>query len=83
MANEALILQRASVTIVTCPASDFITYNTMHHMCAGAAENSTGIVGICTIDVGGPLMGPDGMLIGIPFFHDPRFCGRSPVRFLI
>lgn len=74
---EAVILQRTSVRSVACPASDFITFNPMHHICAVGSDNSTA-GGICTIDVGGPLV--DGnMLIAIPFFHDPRFCGRSPV----
>jgi len=84
MGNEAVVLQRASVTTVACPASDFITFNAMHHICAGAPTGSTGpAVGICTIDVGGPLMESGGMLFGIPFFHDPRFCGRTPVSFSI
>ena len=81
MTVESIILQRATVTTVACPTSDFMTFNTLHHICAGRADNSSGpVVGICTIDVGGPLV--DGtMLFAIPFFHDPRFCGRSPVRF--
>ncbi|CAG9812256.1 unnamed protein product [Chironomus riparius] len=82
MTNEAVILQRASVTTVACPASDFITFNPMQHICAGTPVNSTApTVGICTIDVGGPVMA-DNMLIAIPFFHDPRFCGRSPDGYL-
>jgi len=81
MTGEAVVLQRASVTTVSCPASDFITFNALHHICAGAPTNNTGpTVGICTVDVGGPLM-ENNMLIGISFFHDPRFCGRSPVSF--
>ncbi|KAL7015784.1 hypothetical protein ACKWTF_016675 [Chironomus riparius] len=75
MANEAVILQRASVVTVSCPASDFITFNNNQHICAEAPTGSSGA--ICTIDVGGPLIA-DNMLIAISFFHDPRFCGRSP-----
>jgi len=83
MSNEPVVLQRTSVTTVPCPTSDFITYNMNHHICAGAPIGSTGpTVGICTVDVGGPFVA-ENMLIGIPFFHDPRFCGRSPVSFVI
>ena len=82
MANEAVILQKVSVTTIDCGISAFQTFNPMHHFCAGTTTGSTGpAVGICTIDVGGPLA-QNNMLVGIPFFHDPRACGRHPVSFL-
>lgn len=61
-------LQVASVTTINCTINDFITF-TNDHICAGGSG-----VGICTNDVGGPMV-LNSMLVGIPFFHDPRVCG--------
>jgi len=61
-------LQVASVTTINCTINDFITFNN-DHICAGGSG-----IGICTNDVGGPMV-LNSMLVGIPFFHDPRVCG--------
>jgi hypothetical protein len=49
---------------------------TLQHVCAGMVNSA---IGICTNDVGGPMV-LNNMLVGIPFYHDPRFCaGWQPV----
>lgn len=49
---------------------------TTQHVCAFSGEMG---VGICTNDVGGPMV-LNNMLVGIPFYHDPRSCaGGHPV----
>lgn len=58
--------------------------NTVHftfradHICAGAETANSPPVGICTRDVGGPLV-MNSLLVGIAFYHDPEACGVRPV----
>lgn len=74
--GESSMLQLVYVTTSPCVNTEFITYNTANHFCAGSPANNTGpLIGICTTDVGGPLV-LNNLLIGIPFHHDPRACGR-------
>jgi len=50
---------------------------TLQHVCAGMDDS---VIGICTNDVGGPMV-LNNMLVGIPFYHDPRICASwLPVR---
>lgn len=52
-----------------------MTFSSLNHICAGNPTGSNeSSVGICTTDVGGPLVS-NNMLIGIAFYHDPRGCG--------
>lgn len=52
-----------------------MSFSAINHICAGdPTGNNEPAVGICTTDVGGPLV-LDNMLIGIPFYYDPRGCG--------
>ncbi|XP_070492355.1 chymotrypsin-2-like [Chironomus tepperi] len=66
---EATQLQVASVITQSCINSEFMTF-TLQHVCAGINDSA---IGICTNDVGGPMV-LNNMLVGIPFFHDPRAC---------
>ncbi|KAL7042930.1 hypothetical protein ACKWTF_001334 [Chironomus riparius] len=68
--DEAVHLQVASVIVQSCFDSEFMTF-TLQHVCAGMGDAE---IGICTNDVGGPMV-LNNMLVGIPFYHDPRFCG--------
>jgi len=65
------------VTTGPCVDTEFMTFTASNHFCAGGTDP---IAAICTRDVGGPLV-LDGVLIGIPFYHDPRACGVFLVRF--
>jgi len=78
--GEPAILRRVSVTTGPCVNTEFMTFNNVNHFCAGAPTNDTRpLVGICTSDVGGPLV-VNNLLIGIPFYHDPRACGQFLVN---
>jgi len=74
-ATNNLFLQKVDVTTGPCVDTEFMTFSPIHHICAGnPAESKEPVVGVCTTDVGGPLVS-NNMLIGIPFYHDPRGCG--------
>lgn len=67
--NEAVHLQVATVIVQQCFDSEFMSF-TLQHVCASMGDH---MVGICTNDVGGPMV-LNNMLVGIPFYHDPRIC---------
>jgi hypothetical protein len=73
--NESIILQKAFVTVGPCVNTEFMTFSNIQHICAGTPPNTSETVGICTRDVGGPLV-MNNMLSGIAAHHDPRSCGN-------
>lgn len=72
-------LKIANVVTGTCKDTEFMTF-TPQHICAGSASNTT-LAGICTTDVGGPLV-LYGQLIGIGVHFYYNGCGMYYVRVL-
>ncbi|KAL7015785.1 hypothetical protein ACKWTF_016676 [Chironomus riparius] len=73
--QHSVFLQKVDVSTGPCIDTKNMTFSAINHICAGNyEENQEPTVGICTTDVGGPLV-LNNMLIGIPFYHDPRGCG--------
>lgn len=75
--GDSITLRRVEVTTRACVNTQFQSFSN-DHVCAGAANTSAPQVGICTRDIGGPLV-MNSVLVGIAFYHDPRFCGVNPV----
>ena len=65
-------MRRATITTGPCVDTEFMTFLIASQFCAGGSDPTAAM---CTRDVGGPLV-RDGLLVGIPFYHDPRACGR-------
>ena len=69
-------LKIGNVVTGPCKDTEFMTF-TPQHLCAGSPSTTPG--GICTTDVGGPLV-LYGQLIGIGVHHYYNGCGMFFVR---